>query len=143
MAYITFVFSAVSGVSAASIAFNPALARLVAPKETPLQVRHVSESGRHYIFERSSNRELMWPIEFQDLPEADQTTPVSSAGYSALRAFLISNVNWSQRPFTVADPDGASADVRYWGGFETLMEAGGRSQRKGRWTGAVQLRKVL
>ena len=128
---------------ALTLTFAAEHARLTHPQLMPIQVSHVAESGRSYVFERSSNEELLLWIEFEDLPEADLTTPYITSGYASLKSFLQNTINWKEKNFTLTDPDEDRFTVRYWEGFDSLEEAIGRSRRKGAWTGRIAVREII
>ena len=127
----------------ATVSFNPALARLVEPRYFPIQRVSIAESGQIWTFQLSSNIELELVIDLMDIPTSALTVPVTTDGYTKLYAFLVSSVNWSQRAFTLTDPDGDSFSVRYMAGFDTLREAGGRTEKANRWSGNLTLRRVI
>lgn len=123
------------------ISFNPALARMVRPQRTPQQRLLVAESTHSYVYQIAQLEELLLNIDFEDIPEEDTVSP-STSGYNSLQTFLIDVLNWSEKQFTFTDPDGDVYFVRYWGGFESIQEASGRSAKKGRWSGQVVLREI-
>lgn len=135
--------SAVTAVGVTTLTFNPALARVVRPRLSPIQVRLLAEGGQQFVFERSGNEELVLPLEFEDIPEDDETTPVSTSGYNSLSDFLRRFVDWSKELFVLTDADGDVYEVRYWGGFEDIREAGGRTSKQKRWSGTLQLRTFI
>lgn len=127
----------------ASITFNPALVRIVQRQYFPLQRTHVAESGQVWVYAISTNVELVLPMEFEDIPTAAVSTGVVTHGYDDLVSFVTFTLGFSRETFVVNDADGNNYVVRYMSGLETFREAEGRSQRAGRWTGTLQLRKVI
>lgn len=126
-----------------TVSFNPGLARLVEPRYFPIQKVSIAESGQTWIFQLSSNVELELIVDLMDIPTEALTSPVETDGYTKLYTFLTTNVNWSQRAFTLTDPDGDSFSVRYIAGFDSLREAGGRTEKANRWSGSLTLRRVV
>lgn len=126
-----------------TVSFTPGLARLVEPRYFPIQRVSIAESGQTWIFQLSSNVELELIIDLMDIPTEALTSPVETDGYTKLYTFLTTNVNWSQRAFTLTDPDGDSFSVRYIAGFDSLREAGGRTEKANRWSGSLTLRRVV
>lgn len=127
----------------ATIRFAPTYSRIVEPHKAPIQRRLVAESGQSYVYTIvPQGTELELPVEFEDLPEDDETTPAETHGYNSLTNWLINVVDWSNGVFHVTDPDGDEFDCRYWSGFDTLREAAGRSRRQGSWTGVLLLRRA-
>ena len=127
----------------ASITFNPALAKIVQRSYYPTQRVHVAEAGHLWVYEVSSNVELVLPMEFQDIPTDASDTGVITHGYDDLVSFITTTLVFSRENFSVTDADGHSYFVKYMSGLETFREAEGRSQRAGHWTGTLTLRKVL
>lgn len=125
------------------VTLNPALAKMVQPRYSPIQKVSIAESGEVWVYQLSSNVELELLVELQDIPTTTRAFPEPHDGYVQLLAFLQSSVNWSQFPFVVTDPDGDSFSVRYMAGFDSLVEAGGRAQKTDRWTGTLTLRRVV
>lgn len=138
-------FSILSGYdnTITSIAFSPALVQVTQPRFAPLQRLHLAESGQVWVYQLSSNVELELPIDFLDIPTADETTPAVTAGYDTLYNWLASTTQWSRLPWTLTDADGDSYAVRYMGGIESFREAIGRSQKMDRWTGTILVRRVI
>ena len=126
-----------------TVSFTPGLARLVEPRYFPIQRVSIAESGQTWIFQLSSNVELELIVDLMDIPTEALTSPVETDGYTKLYTFLTTNVNWSQRAFTLTDPDGDSFSVRYIAGFDSLREAGGRTEKANRWSGSLTLRRVV
>lgn len=139
----SYIDTATTGELTGSVSFNPALVRLVEPRFSPIQRVSLAESGQVWVFQLSSNVELEMIVDFQDIPTSALSTPVATDGYAALQQFLMTTVNWSQRAFTLTDPDGDAFTVRYIAGFDTLKEAGGRTERADRWTGTLTFRRVI
>lgn len=137
MGMLTFLYEAES----LSVSFNPALAKMVRPQTTPIQRLHVAESAHSYVYQIHTNEETILNIDFEDIPEEDQAIPESS-GYNSLSFFIQNTLNWSEKTFKFTDPDGDEYNVRYWGGFDNIQEAAGRTQKKGRWSGTIVLRIV-
>ena len=141
---ISFLWTSTDGTGAtATLNFNPALVRMVQRELSPIQRVHVADSGQIWVYELSSNVELVLPVEFEDIPGAQVTTPMATHGYDDLVSFIQNTIYWSREAFTVYDADSNAYLVQYMGGLETFREAGGRSQRAGRWTGTIQLRRVI
>jgi hypothetical protein len=126
-----------------TVTLNPALAKMVQPRYSPIQKVSIAESGEVWVYQLSSNIELELLIDLMDIPTTSRATPVPHDGYVQLRTFLQSSVNWSQFPFLFTDPDGDSFTVRYMTGFETLVEAAGRAQKVDSWSGTLTLRRVI
>lgn len=127
----------------ASITFNQALARIVQRSYYPTQRVHVAEAGHLWVYEVSSNVELVLPMEFLDIPTDASLTGVITHGYDDLVSFITRTLVFSRENFSVTDGDGNSYFVKYMSGLETFREGEGRAQRAGRWTGTLTLRKVL
>ena len=126
-----------------TLAFAAEHAIMTWPRHNPIQLMLIAESGHSYVYQRSSNQELVLTIEFLDVPERAQTVPFVTDGYNELHVFLRDVVNWSAQAFVVTDPDGDETQVRYLEGFETFREGAGRTPRAHFWTGALLFRKIL
>ena len=134
-----------SGLLTTTLVFDPAQSlRLIEPRYSPIQRVSIAESGQVWVFQLSSNIELELILDVLDMPTS-RTKPIvqSTDGYLEMYEFLSRVVNWSQRNWTLTDPDGDSFLVKNIRGCETLKEASGRGQRADFWTGSLTLRRVI
>ena len=126
-----------------TLSYNPALAKIVQRSYYPTQRVHVAEAGHLWVYEVSTNIELVLPLEFQDIPTDASSAGVVTHGYDDLVSFVTETLVFSRENFSVTDADGNAYFVKYMSGIETCREAEGRAPRAGHWTGTLTLRKVL
>jgi len=88
-------------------------------EDTPRQRKLVSSDGTSRIIEVSTTDERMIEISVVALPLADDG---SYAGYTSLRTFLLTTVNWAENTFALTDADGDSFTVRLWSDSFSLSE---------------------
>lgn len=79
--------------------------------DRPRQRKLVSSDGTVRILEISTTDDRWIIIKVVELPLADDG-PFS--GYTSLRTFLLTTVNWAEKTFTFTDTDGDAFTVRYW-----------------------------
>ena len=133
----------------AVVLFNPTYARVVNPQYAAFQHVNISVNGSVHIFEYSSNENLSWPVEFQNLPSTNLLTDPRelSMGYLDLLSFIRYSTNYAQSTFVVTSPDGYIETMRYMNGIDTMAEsdAGQRNtaQRAQRWAGVLNFLRVL
>lgn len=75
------------------------------------QRRMLSSDGTVRVLEVSTTDDRLIQIKIVQLPLADDG---SFAGYTSLRTFLNTTVNWAQNTFTFTDADSDSFTVRFW-----------------------------
>ena len=126
-----------------SVSFSPAKAVVTQPHFAPVQRINISDDGHTHIFQLSSNEELRWDIDFEDLPWADDPTVQKTEGFHTLRVFIRQTLNYSQYNVSVTSPDGDIESMVYVGGLETFQEAKGRSDKRQFWTGTLSFRRVF
>ena len=125
-----------------SVSFSNAKAVIYQPMFAPIQRVNLSESGQTFIFQLSTNEELTFDVQFQELPYDD--SPVEqSQGFATLRDFVRFNLNYSQFGVIVTAPDGFIETCRYIKGLESFQEAKGQSQKRQRWAGTMTFRRLF
>lgn len=137
------IAGSVSNPGGTSISFNPALVHMTKPVYAPIQRINVADNGKVHIFQLSTNEELRWDLEFEDLPYFDDLEREQTQGFSTLRSFIRNALNYSQILIDITSPDGEVENMRYIQGIETFIEAAGQSRKKGRWTGTLHFRRQL
>lgn len=131
------------------VTFNPTYARLVQPQYSPFQHTNVAVNGSWFVFQYSSNENLFWPLEFQNLPSLNLLADPRemSMGYLDLLSYVRVTLNYHASTFICTSPDGYIETLRYAGGLESLAEsdAGQRNtaQRSQRWAGTINCVRVL
>lgn len=126
-----------------SVSFSPAKAHILQPQFAPVQRINMSDDGHTHIFQLSTNEELRWDIEFEELPWADDPTVQKTEGWRTLRQFIRSTLNYSQYTVTITSPDGDIEDMLYIGGLDTFVEAQGRGERREFWNGRLAFRRMF
>ena len=140
---LSFPANASSDQATATVSFSPALASITQPIFAPIQRVHVADNGTLHVFQLSTNEELTWRVDFEDLPWEDETTPGQTSGYRSLRRFVRTTLNYAEQLVTITSPDGDIETMRCLGGIETFEEASGRSGHRERWTGQLTFRRQL
>ena len=134
------------GLPVVSVSFHNTLSKIVQPQYAPVQHVNVAVNFSLHIFQLSPAEQLVFPVQFLDLPWDD--TPADprelTDGYRSLLSFIRWTLNYHASTFSVTTPDGqVEPTCRYMGGIESFVEAEGRSQRAQRWTGNLTLWRVI
>lgn len=129
--------------SVTTVSFSPAKAHITKPEFMPVQKINVSDDGHTHIFQLSSNEELRWDIDFDELPWADDTAVQQTQGYRTLRQFIRETLNYSQYSVVITSPDGDIETMLYIGGLESFQEAQGRGTRREFWGGTLSFRRMF
>ena len=118
-----------------TVTLNPAFARLVNPQATPIQMVHVAQGGKAFVFTPGGapviNRVL--PVEIRNLHEANEG---SNTGWAAVLAFLLNTLQGARNQCRLTDPDGTSYVARFMSGLETITEV-----QLGRFSGTLTFRE--
>ncbi len=130
-----------------SVSFHNALCRVTQPQYAPVQHVNIAANFSVHVFQLASSEQLVFPVQFQDLPWDDMPNEPSSRqtdGYASLLSFIRYTLNYHVSTFAITTPDGQIEPLcRYMGGIDTFVEAEGRSQRAQRWTGNLTFWRVI
>lgn len=99
--------------------FRPGNFQAALVEDHPRQRKLVSSDGTVRILEVSTTDDRFIRVTIEQLPLADDG---SFHGYTSLRTFLLTTLNWAQTTATLTDADGDSWTVRYWDTLFALRE---------------------
>ena len=91
--------------------FRPGNIQATKVFDRPRQRKLVSSDATVRVLEISTTDDRWIVIDVVGLPLADDGT---FSGYTSLRAFLLTTVNWAEKTFTFTDTDTDAFTVRYW-----------------------------
>ena len=112
--------------------FKPGNIQATLLTDAPRQRLLVSSDGTIRVLETSTTDDRLIDIEVVALPLADNG---SFSGYTSMRAFLLTTVNWAETTWTFTDTDGDAFTVRYWSDTFDLFET-----KKDEYAGSLLLR---
>jgi len=112
--------------------FKPGNIQATRVPDSPRQRLQVSSNGSVRVLEVSTTDDRFIEIEVVALPLDDNG---SFSGYTSMRAFLLTIVNWAETTWTFTDTDGDAFTVRYWSDTFDLFE-----HKKDEYSGRLLLR---
>lgn len=119
-----------------TITLREAWVSLTNPQTTPVQHVHISQGGHSFVFSPGGAtvvQNTVLPVAILNLHEDDEE---GFSGYTTLRTFIITTLEWSKNFCRLVDPDGtAYASVRYAHGLESMTEG-----IQGLWSGTLTFR---
>ena len=118
-----------------TITLNPALVTIQEERIRPVQRTHETADGTLWSYQLSANRRQTYTVIVDFLHEDDDGI---NTGYTNLKAFFDSPVNYMMNTFDLTHDDGGTTEVKFmspeWQFDEVQFE---------RWTGRFSLAKVV
>ena len=121
-----------------TVTLNPAACTIARKSRMPIQQIEIAVSGREWVRELSTNIEEIWELDIIQLAEADDVTYVGDDGWTTLRSFIETTLDYHANTFDLTDDDGVTLSCRYLRGLQQITEV-----RKGRYAGTLVFRKTL